>query len=53
MRAISKITKAKGLVEWLKWYSTCIARVRPYVQPPEPQKKKKKKKGNDSTLIVK
>jgi hypothetical protein len=28
------------LVEWLKWYIACLARVRPWVQIPVPQKKK-------------
>jgi hypothetical protein len=29
----------KGLMEWLKWYSTCLASMRTQVQIPVPQKK--------------
>jgi hypothetical protein len=38
----------KGLVEWLKWESSCLASVRAWVQPPiwpnKPKQKQKKKK---------
>jgi hypothetical protein len=31
---ISKLIEAKGLAEWLKWRSSCLASTRPSVQPP-------------------
>jgi hypothetical protein len=31
----------KGLVEWLKWLSACLARMKPRVQNPVLSKKKK------------
>jgi hypothetical protein len=30
----------EGLVEWLKWYSTCLARMRLRIQTPVPKKYK-------------
>jgi hypothetical protein len=33
-----------GLVEWLGWYCTCLASVRPCIQTPLMSKKKEKRK---------
>jgi hypothetical protein len=44
---ISKIPNTKkGLVEWLKWWSACLASVKPSL----PQKKKKEKVGGEKAL---
>jgi hypothetical protein len=40
----------KGLMEWLKWYSTCLASMRTQVQIPVPQKFFFKKGKNSSLL---
>jgi hypothetical protein len=40
---MSKITNAKRLAEWLKWYSTYLASSRPSSNPSTNTKEKKKK----------
>jgi hypothetical protein len=36
----------KELAEWLKWYSTCLASVKPSLQTPVPPKKQTNKQKN-------
>jgi hypothetical protein len=51
MRPYLKNTQhRKGLAEWLKWYSACLASVRPWVQIPVPQKERIAR--IDSPLII-
>jgi hypothetical protein len=49
MRPSSNISNTKKGLEWLKWYSFCLASVRPRVQaqvPPKTQANKQKTKQN-------